>query len=122
MLLMSEFGAMSSGKVSAIKNIRDIFESRSFENAKTELLYDGFKWPNNIRVVPSNVFNDGINHIEVPDGFLPPGKSNGNIFIMSFEHEKWVSHQISELKSGYFYHEGEWIDLNGDGRIDYLTA
>lgn len=41
---------------------------------------------------------------------------------MSFEHEKWVAHQISELKSGYFYHEGEWIDMNGDGRLDYLTA
>ena len=26
------------------------------------------------------------------------------------------------MKSGYFYHVGFWIDLNGDGRKDYLTA
>jgi hypothetical protein len=30
--------------------------------------------------------------------------------------------KISKNKSGYFYHMGEWIDLNGDGRKDFLTA
>lgn len=30
--------------------------------------------------------------------------------------------KISANKNGYFYHMGEWIDLNGDGRKDFLTA
>ena len=41
---------------------------------------------------------------------------------MAEENGKWVNHQISTLKSGYFYHAGEWIDINGDGRLDFLTA
>ena len=38
------------------------------------------------------------------------------------ESGKWVNHKISTLKSGFFYHAGEWIDINGDGRKDFLTA
>lgn len=30
--------------------------------------------------------------------------------------------EISAKKSGYFYHMGEWLDMNGDGRKDFLTA
>ena len=25
-------------------------------------------------------------------------------------------------KDGYFYYMGQWIDLNGDGYLDYLTS
>jgi len=92
MLLMTEFGAMSSGKVHTIENIKAIFDQRSFDTVKTSLIYDGFKWPNNIKVVPSDVFKDGMKHIDVPDGFLPPGKSNGNVFVLRFENGKWVNH------------------------------
>jgi hypothetical protein len=89
---------------------------------QAQVLSDQFKWPNNICVVPQNVFGAGINAIVVPDGFLPPGKGNGNIFVMVEESGKWVNHQISTLKSGFFYHAGEWIDIDGDGRKDFLTA
>ena len=30
--------------------------------------------------------------------------------------------KISPDKDDYFYHMGEWIDLNGDGRKDFITA
>lgn len=30
--------------------------------------------------------------------------------------------KISPDKDGYFYHMGEWVDLNGDGRKDFITA
>merc|ERR1712113_142635 len=30
--------------------------------------------------------------------------------------------KISPDLDGYFYHMGTWIDLNGDGRKDFLTA
>lgn len=31
-------------------------------------------------------------------------------------------YQLTTLKSGFFYHKGIWIDMDGDGRKDYLTA
>jgi hypothetical protein len=30
--------------------------------------------------------------------------------------------EISTSKRNYFYHKGEWVDLNGDGRKDFITA
>jgi len=62
----------------------------------------------------------------VPDGFLVPGHSNGGLYIIKMDDEditKTVSTtKISEKKKGYFYHMGYWVDLNRDGRLDYITA
>jgi hypothetical protein len=58
-LLISEFGALSSGKVSYIKDIKDIVNKRTFSQAQREVLYANFKWPNSIAIVPQDVFNDG---------------------------------------------------------------
>ena len=30
--------------------------------------------------------------------------------------------KISPLKENYFYHMGQWMDLNNDGRLDFITA
>jgi hypothetical protein len=81
-LLISEFGAFSSGKVSVIPNIRDAFEGKvQFSDLKSKVLSSSFKWPNSISVIPEDVF-PGINAIVVPDGFLPPGKTEGNIYVL----------------------------------------
>lgn len=62
----------------------------------------------------------------MPDGFLVPGKSNGGVYIITMDPSditKTVSTtKISPKKDGYFYHMGEWVDLNGDGRKDFITA
>lgn len=62
----------------------------------------------------------------VPDGFLVPGHSNGGVYVLTID-EKDIAHvtgqhTITNNSDGYFYHMGEWIDLNGDGRKDFLTA
>jgi len=81
-LLISEFGALSSGKVAVIPNIRDAFEGKAkFSDLKSKVLSSAFKWPNSISVIPQDVF-PGVNAIVVPDGFLPPGKTNGNIYVL----------------------------------------
>jgi hypothetical protein len=121
-LLISSFGAFSSGKVSIIPNIRDVVNNKQFGTAQAQILSDAYRWPNSISTVPANVFGSGVKGIVVPDGFLPPGKGDGGVYILVQENGKWVNHQISTLKSGYFYHAGEWLDINGDGRKDYLTA
>lgn len=62
----------------------------------------------------------------IPDGFLPPGKTEGNIYMMLMELNDVTKMkkviQISPSKSGFFYHMGKWIDMDSDGRKDYLTA
>ena len=122
-LLISEFGAFSSGKVSVISNIRDAFEGKAqFSDLKSTVLSSAFKWPNSISVIPEDVF-PGVNAIVVPDGFLPPGKTNGNIYVLKTDlHTQNTLYQISAQKSGFFYHTGVWIDIDGDGKKDYLTA
>jgi len=52
-LLISEFGAFSSGKVSVIPNIKDAFEGKvKFSDLKSKVLSSAFKWPNSVAVVP----------------------------------------------------------------------
>ena len=74
--------------------------------------------------MPFDVFNERAIH--VPDGFLVPTKKNGNIFIIRMDPDditKTVETvQITEDKRHYFYHMGVWVDLNGDGRKDFVTA
>lgn len=102
--------AVKAGDVSKLKSV--------------ELNTPNFQWPNDVKVVPHDVF--GQNAIVVPDGFLVPGKSDGGIYIVTMDSADVTkttgTHKISAKKSGYFYHMGEWLDLNGDGRKDFLTA
>jgi len=77
-----------------------------------------------VQVVPDDVF--GFRAIVVPDGFLVPGHSNGGVYIVKMD-ETDVTQTVSTTKistepKGYFYHMGHWIDLNRDGRKDFLTA
>lgn len=92
-----------------------------------KLVVDPFEWPNNVQVVPEDVFNDGSRNIIVPDGFLVPGKSNGGVYIITVDANditKVTGDRITltHNKDGYFYHMGYWVDMNNDGRKDFLTA
>jgi hypothetical protein len=125
-LLISSFAALSSGSVSVIPDIASTIKNLSFAQAKAHVLANTFKWPNEVRPVPQDVFGSGVNAIVVPDGFLPPGKTEGNVFVITTDPKdvtvKEQVYKISAPKSGYFYHMGVWIDMDGDGRKDYLTA
>ena len=62
----------------------------------------------------------------MPDGFLVPGKTNGGVYVLRMDPEDVTEVtekvQIAPSKSGFFYHMGFWVDLNGDGRKDFITA
>ena len=124
--MISQFEAMGAGKVSVIPNIQSKVNSRDFANIKHVELSNAFTWPNKIEEVPPEVFGSGVNAIAVPDGFLVPFHSNGNVFIVTTDpadvSKQTGVHQLTAKKSGFFYHMGRWVDLNGDGRLDYLTA
>ena len=65
-----------------IPNIKEAFEGKvKFADLKSKVLSSAFKWPNSISVIPNDVF-PGTNAIVVPDGFLPPGKTDGNIYVL----------------------------------------
>ncbi len=95
---------------------------KSASKITTRLLTDGLAWPNLISVIPKSTF--GINAILIPDGFLPPGKSNGAIKIMTLDdsNNKKDLFTITQSLSDTFYHTGLWVDLNGDGKLDLITA
>ena len=124
-LLVSSFGALSSGHIYMVPNITDAVvagDVSSLDSIKLDT--PNFEWPNNIEVVPHDVF--GERAIVVPDGFLVPGKSNGGVYIVRMDATNLTQTvdtvKISQEKKGFFYHMGYWVDLNGDGRKDFITA
>jgi len=124
-LLVSSFGAVSSGQIYVVPNINEAVANNDVTALEpVELDTGGFVWPNMVKVVPMEVF--GTRAIAVPDGFLVPLKTNGGIYVVEMDAEDITSVvrkvQISPSKRGFFYHMGEWVDMNGDGRLDYITA
>ena len=118
----------AKGSVSIVPGVKEAVQNNDVSGLKGTKLDTGnisFKWPNDARVIPADVF-DGQRAIVVPDGFLVPGHKNGGVYVISMDSEDITKTngtvKISPDKDDYFYHMGEWIDLNGDGRKDFLTA
>lgn len=72
-------------------------------------------WPNVLSRVPAE-YGD---YIVVPDGFLPPGKENGEIYLAQ---DNGNTYKITNSRAKTFYHEVEWHDFDNDGLKDMLTA
>jgi hypothetical protein len=59
------------------------------------------------------------------DGFLVPGKSTGSLSLVTPNANNSSSFSVRKLtvdKSDWFYHEGKFIDVNGDGLLDIVTC
>jgi len=57
----------------------------------------------------------------IPDGFLVPGRDKSGIFLADSRGSRGNVHCITREYYG-FYHEVKWIDFDGDGHKDVLTA
>lgn len=127
-LLTSSFKAFGSGAIKVVPEVRDAIVHNDLSTLKVYDIHTdvSFKWPNDCRVVDEGVFAPGTRSIVVPDGFLVPGHTNGGVYIIEMDDQDITKSkrtvEISTLKKGYFYHMGHWIDMNGDGRKDFLTA
>jgi len=124
-LLCSSFKAIGNGGIYVVPDITAAVQAGDVSDLKEHKLHTpGFEWPNDVQVVPEDVFD--FRAIVVPDGFLVPGHSNGGVYIIKMDDEDITqtvsTTKISEKKKGYFYHMGHWVDLNKDGRKDFLTA
>lgn len=120
-LWVTQFSAVGSGKVAVIDNLT---QYPDFSSAKYTTVNSDFKWPNFISVAPAQIGD----YIVVPDGFLVPFKSEGGVYLIpaTCNREGGVSKDAVQIqltpKESYFYHKVEWRDMNGDGKLDILTA
>jgi len=126
-LLVSSFVPFWWGGVYVVPNIKEAIKSDSVESMQPFKLNQGsFLWPNQVEVIPGDVFGNGTRAIVVPDGFLVPGHSHGGIYILTVSNtditKATACYTMTSNSEGYFYHMGEWIDMNGDGRKDFVTA
>ncbi|XP_078584723.1 uncharacterized protein LOC144866903 [Branchiostoma floridae x Branchiostoma japonicum] len=91
---------------------------------RPRLITDRPRFPNEVDVVPDDVFHQsGI--LSVPSGFFSPTKTHGTVDLL----QGWSQHEVSPVTISsqaageeWFYHRVEWVDMNGDGRKDALTA
>jgi len=80
-----------------------------------------FGWPNEARMVPEGALP--FTALAVPDGFLVPGKSTGAVYLLpNPEDVASKAIKITTDKKGYFYHMTQWMDVDGDGLVDCVTA
>jgi hypothetical protein len=84
---------------------------------------DAIDWPNALTEVPKDVF--GFDALAVGSGFLVPTHATGGVWIMeaaASPQNLTAPVKLTEDKKGWFYHQAYFIDINGDGRLDILTA
>lgn len=82
-------------------------------------LTENVTWPNEGRPVPAGAFSPAFDGWTLAEGFLVPGKSNGCVSLLGTDGGVI---ELSAPKAGWFYHRVLWVDMNGDGKLDLLTA
>eukprot|EP00211_Chloroparvula_japonica_P006447 CAMPEP_0119122788 /NCGR_PEP_ID=MMETSP1310-20130426/2943_1 /TAXON_ID=464262 /ORGANISM="Genus nov. species nov., Strain RCC2339" /LENGTH=414 /DNA_ID=CAMNT_0007112501 /DNA_START=30 /DNA_END=1274 /DNA_ORIENTATION=- len=124
-LWLTSFQALGKGKVSYVIDIEREVVNNTTSSITAKDVSGGFLWPNLVSYIPKGVIGGDDSPIAlVPDGFLVPGKSTGGLFVVYTEEDGSLAkgNSLVAPKDGWFYHMAEWIDLNGDGRLDVLTA
>lgn len=118
-LAVTTFSAVANGELYFLDDPGS--KLKTWGNGSEEFVRLGeFLWPNFVEDVPQSVSE---NALILMDGFLVPGKSTGGVWIIpgaDGEFEKPI--KISTDKKGWFYHNSTFVDMNGDGKLDVLTA
>ncbi|MEB3198572.1 MAG: VCBS repeat-containing protein [Candidatus Sericytochromatia bacterium] len=117
-LIVSSFGVFGGDAVRRIRGIDAVLAGRSLT---PELITKDAVWPNEVKAVPSSVMPGGY---LVAGGFLVPGKTGALTLVNAGGASRVLTDPgvVTEKKPGWFYHRAVWRDMNGDGRLDILTA
>jgi len=100
---------------------------KNCEDGTPELLFNNMPWPNSVQAVPESVF--GKNWFSVSAGFFPQSKNDGCVAVFNLDEPDssltyltpGCTHEQGE-HSPFFYHKIEWVDMDGDGKLDVVTA
>ncbi|XP_065183542.1 uncharacterized protein LOC135814358 [Sycon ciliatum] len=122
-LLVSSFSGNPFAKdgVYIARNIQQLLFSSTSQIQLSEVS-NRVVWPNEFRLVPEGVF-PGSDIASASTGFLVPGKTKGSVSLFDLGANPITGpHVITSTSSSWFYHKIIWHDMNGDGRMDILTA
>ena len=117
-LWITEFSGnpFTPGKIYKIDNIGSYDD---FSKVKPVLQSDVFKWPNALTVAPKEFGN----YVAVPDGFLVPLKSTGAVYMMDANcNGNCKPIELTTPKKEWWYGQVVFRDMNGDGKMDIITA
>ncbi|MCX6128834.1 MAG: VCBS repeat-containing protein [Proteobacteria bacterium] len=115
-LIISTFQVFGTSTVSRLSMTEQSLGQISKMQAKP--ITTSVNWPNDVTAVPKEIF--GEHYVAIGSGFLTPGSNTGAVNIANiFTGEIFP---IIPVKKDYFYHRVLFADINGDGRIDAITA
>jgi len=122
-LLLNRFGAAPFFGKSQVSLV-------NLTSGKVKDVATNIDWPNVATIVDEKVF--GFRAALIGSGFLVPSHTVGGIWLLELADEPQVLKKgpvklTADLKtwkpdSGWFYHKGDLIDMNGDGLLDIVTA
>jgi len=137
-LTVTDFSAMHAGQVNILKNITNAFYDPSYSKTLvSQNVWTGFEWPNNALPIAKNAFtaekrskvcgaSGDCTILTVCDGFLVPGHATGTIYLQpvpTLKSQKPMSpFAIAPKKSYWYYHDAQWVDMDGDGLLDIIAA
>lgn len=115
-LTIASFGVFGGNGVRVLPKASSALSDIS--SLSISLITESIKWPNEIRALDASQL--GRRGYLVSGGFLVPGNTNGAVTFVDAESSK--QYQLSTTKNGWWYHRAELRDLNGDGKLDVITA
>lgn len=119
-LVITSFGLSGNDAISVIPDLPGAVADAS--RADPQVINYTVTWPNQARKMPAGIVD--FNAMLAVGGFFPiPWKNTGTVNIINLDAgDPNSSYKISNDKSGWWYHNAIWRDMNGDGRLDVLTA
>ncbi|XP_077864472.1 uncharacterized protein LOC144349987 [Saccoglossus kowalevskii] len=88
----------------------------------TELVSDEILYPNEINLVPVEVFGTP-DVLWLASGFLVPTKNDGAVHLLSLQYGVPATTVfVTDDPVPWFFHRADFLDMNGDGLIDIVSA
>eukprot|EP00040_Diaphanoeca_grandis_P032536 m.197309 g.197309 ORF g.197309 m.197309 type:complete len:454 (+) comp32657_c0_seq2:103-1464(+) len=123
-LLLTTFYPAGADGVYGVSNIRNALKGGPINMTTLDA---NAVWPNQANPVPPNTLSGTSDAYVLTAGgfFVSPTKATGDISLLDITNmytTGTIKTTISETKSENFYHQAEWLDVDGDGHMDIIAA
>ena len=129
-LLVSRFTGdpLEADDLAAVRGFTAALTSESV-NSSVCAIVAPLTWPNDAQasVVALGALGN-VSMVLAPGGFLVPPKTVGAVHLLDSQagSTATAAYELSRAKilpgDGWFYHRASWVDVDGDGRLDVLSA